>query len=94
MICSMCGQETGDVTAHNCPGPPRGEWAPKEAFPFDTHQERRVREIVREVATPPLQARIELGKLEEEAERRIREIVREELVNWAKALVIIDEEAP
>ena len=43
---------------------------------------------------PRLGARIELRKLEAVAEARIREIVREELVNWAKALVIIDEEAP
>ena len=78
MICPDCGQDQ-DVTAHSCPGPPRGMWAPREAFPFDTHQERRVRQIIREVAAPSLGARIELGKLEVAAEARIREIVRDEI---------------
>ena len=84
MICSTCLQETGDVTAHICPGPPRGIRLPRGSSivkpgALNSAQIRLVREIVREELTPCLRARIDLGELETDAERRIRDIIREEM---------------
>ncbi len=52
MICGTCLQETGDVTAHSCPGPPRGTIPPfdtrRELGQLEAVAEAMIREIVRE----------------------------------------------
>ena len=58
MICSICGQETGDVTAHPCSGPPTeypknltDAWAELGGVrlgKLEAEAETRIRQIVRD----------------------------------------------